>query len=412
MPDIIIIADDLSGAADTGVTFAERGYQSTVIWDGSTIPSVDILVLSTESRHMPRDKAVLRVQKAVSQLSRINESAFIYKKIDSTLRGHPVAELVAVMDGFGMSKALVAPAFPAQKRVTMSGIHYVNGLPLHQTTFGKDVPTGNVRRLFRDERNQYDVLPLGLHIVRSGKDAILKEIHDCTSNRIIAVADAETKEDLFELINAGLAAGIRLYSGSAGLAAALAQTLEYKDNAAQSRKFSHDGVGILGVIASRRDNTLLQIDYAKAVGIPVVCPETAWFLNPNTIGQSITSVLKKHLSTDGMALITSHELPDLPCKSAVICSRLAAVVKELIKEAKPAGLVLTGGDMAIAVSIELGANALTLCGEMQPGIPWGYFVDGLAHGCLVVTKAGGFGEDSALTYALSFLAAKAKVPGH
>ena len=121
MPAVIIIADDLSGAADSGVSFAEQGYQTHVVWDIKDPPPGDVLVISTESRHMTRDNAAAIVQNAALQLSKSDGSVLIYKKIDSTLRGHPAAELAAVMAGCGISKALVAPAFPAQNRTTVAG---------------------------------------------------------------------------------------------------------------------------------------------------------------------------------------------------------------------------------------------------------------------------------------------------
>ena len=314
MPEVIVIADDLSGAADTGVAFVKRGYQTLVIWDVLSVPPVDVLVFSTESRHIPRDQAVAKVRAAVSQLSNLGDPAFIYKKIDSTLRGHPAAELAVVMNGFDIAKALVAPAFPAQKRVTVSGIHYIDGLPLDQTTFGKEVATANVCELFRDGRARNDVVELGLDIVRMGEFAITQKLRDCTSERIIAVADAETMEDLSALVRAGQAEGFRLYCGSAGLAGALAQTLTCKDTATQLRDFKYKGIGILGVIASRRDNTLRQIAFAKANGIPVVCPDMAWFTNPQASVNPIVRDLQRYLSSDGMALVTAHELPFLPGK--------------------------------------------------------------------------------------------------
>jgi len=48
----------------------------------------------------------------------------------------------------------------------------------------------------------------------------------------------------------------------------------------------------------------------------------------------------------------------------------------------------------MAVGCTLDAEALWLHGELQPGIPWGTWMGGIADGMPVVTKAGGFGDDS------------------
>jgi uncharacterized protein YgbK (DUF1537 family) len=61
--------------------------------------------------------------------------------------------------------------------------------------------------------------------------------------------------------------------------------------------------------------------------------------------------------------------------------------------AKPAAaLILTGGDTAAFVLRSLGASSLELAGEVARGIPWGFVEGGVADGCVVITKSGGFGE--------------------
>jgi uncharacterized protein YgbK (DUF1537 family) len=159
----------------------------------------------------------------------------------------------------------------------------------------------------------------------------------------------------------------------------------------------------LGVVTSRRVNTVRQIEFAISQGVPVVCPDVGWFTNPEASVHSVVKVLQTQLSTHGWALLTAHELPDLPGKSAIICSRLAEVVSAMMPVIPPAGMVLTGGDIVYALSIALGTQAIRLCGEVQPGIPWGCLLGGRADGCATVTKAGGFGDDSTLVKALEFL---------
>jgi uncharacterized protein YgbK (DUF1537 family) len=51
----------------------------------------------------------------------------------------------------------------------------------------------------------------------------------------------------------------------------------------------------------------------------------------------------------------------------------------------------------MGVGRALGAEALRLHDEVQPGMPWGYWVGGIASGMPIVTKAGGFGDDGTLS---------------
>ena len=70
-------------------------------------------------------------------------------------------------------------------------------------------------------------------------------------------------------------------------------------------------------------------------------------------------------------------------------------------------MVLTGGDVAAAVSRALGASALWLEGEITPGIPRGMLEGGRLHASQVVTKAGSFGDDNALLSCISYLSREA-----
>jgi uncharacterized protein YgbK (DUF1537 family) len=85
---------------------------------------------------------------------------------------------------------------------------------------------------------------------------------------------------------------------------------------------------------------------------------------------------------------------------------LGAVAARVVRARLPAGLVLTGGDIARAVMESLGVRALQLGGEALPGIALGWAVDGVAPGLPLVTKAGGFGAPAALEQAAAAIRAE------
>ena len=101
-PAWLVIADDLTGACDTGAVFARRGLRVVVQLAAGGAPVLqdgDVLVVSTDSRYLSEDQAAQAVLTAVptAVLSAARPNCQIYKKVDSTLRGHPGAELRAVM---------------------------------------------------------------------------------------------------------------------------------------------------------------------------------------------------------------------------------------------------------------------------------------------------------------------------
>jgi len=82
--------------------------------------------------------------------------------------------------------------------------------------------------------------------------------------------------------------------------------------------------------------------------------------------------------------------------SGEAAAALAARVSRWAQRQAPRAVVLTGGATARAVIHRQAATSLRLVGELEPGIPVGQLEDGIWHGMLVVTKAGGFGHPDTL----------------
>lgn len=406
-PRVVVIADDLTGAADTGVTFAKQGAEAVVVWDVRTHVAPEVLILTTESRHLSREEAMARVHTVVARIPGLGRDGgpWIYKKIDSTLRGHPGPELAALLGSLGNVRALVTPAFPAQGRSVRAGVHTVHGVPLTETPFGSEVSSSDVLHLMASGFPEAVMRSLRLPHIRKGVAAVARELQNAEVQ--IWIADAETEADLRTLARAAAVTGtLRVLCGSAGLAQALAEILAgtfgpqtMLTPAAPSGRDADTGV--LVIAASRHPQTLAQIAAAEAAGISILRPSPEWFAD-----DADTEVEVRSLATalrSGAAVLTTAGLPTLPGRERVLCARLARTVVALLGQVRPAGLVLTGGDAAIAVSQALQAEALRLQGEVAPGMPWGTLLGGLAPGLPVVTKAGGFGDKEALLAAIRFL---------
>jgi D-threonate/D-erythronate kinase len=62
---VAVIADDLTGAADTGVQLVRAGYLTAVAFRGAPVPptkDLDAVALDTDSRAMPAGFAAKRVR--------------------------------------------------------------------------------------------------------------------------------------------------------------------------------------------------------------------------------------------------------------------------------------------------------------------------------------------------------------
>lgn len=191
----LIFADDLTGAADCAAAFLGKSREVIVALNERARLQAPVLAIDLNTRMLPEEAARAKVARAFSG-QRVRDAGILFKKIDSTLRGHVAAELRAVRAALGPGRPIViAPAFPAQGRIVRQGRIYIDGASMRR---------GNLSGL--------------------GADA----------NTI--VCDAETNADLRAIARKGLALRPRpLFVGSAGLARALAATLPRKRAAPRPR---------------------------------------------------------------------------------------------------------------------------------------------------------------------------------
>src|SRR5690625_1025492 len=134
-----IMADDLTGANDSGVQLTKGGVDTSVFLD---LPEdeeslTNGIVINTNARSLSKEGAISVTQQVGEYLKRAGY-LHIYKKMDSTLRGHIGAELQAIYKVFNPEFIFIAPAFPAMGRTTSNGIHYVNVVQIKRTEFTND----------------------------------------------------------------------------------------------------------------------------------------------------------------------------------------------------------------------------------------------------------------------------------
>jgi uncharacterized protein YgbK (DUF1537 family) len=89
--------------------------------------------------------------------------------------------------------------------------------------------------------------------------------------------------------------------------------------------------------------------------------------------------------------------------SEIIAIFLGEIAREIIKNFKINGMLLTGGDTAIKTAQSLNISGTIIYGEIQPGIPYGYFIEEQYRNIIIVSKAGGFGSEDAIFQVLNFL---------
>jgi len=378
-PRLLILADDLTGAADTAGQFAAAGLATLVCFSPAAATSAEVLSLSTHSRHLSPKDAAQAQRRALAGLGGIG--TWIYKKIDSTLRGQPAVELWAVMDTLGIERALVAPAFPSQGRTTVGGRQLVEGQPLEQTAFG-----GNSDLLQVFAAAGPLVGHLDLEAVRG------EGLAELLTAEGIHVADAAGDEDLRSLARAAAAAGVRLLCGSAGLARALRESGLLGEGMGSPALSAAPAGPALVVAGSRHSRTAEQVLELGSTGALVL-----------GLGERVVEQAAAVLGEGRNVVLGTMGLAPGDPEEVAAC--LARTTGEILCRSRAGGLVLTGGDIALAVCAVLGGTGLWLRGEVEAGIPWGLLSGGAWEGMRVVTKAGGFGGDRSLVGAVELLKA-------
>src|SRR5262249_38038623 len=130
---LTILADDLTGACDTGALFARRAAVPVTVWPAEP-SSGAVRVIDTESRTLDGMSAADRVRRAAATAP----ADRYFKKIDSTFRGRITAEVGATIHATGSAGALLCPAFPAQRRTVRDRLLLVSGTPVTETPVARD----------------------------------------------------------------------------------------------------------------------------------------------------------------------------------------------------------------------------------------------------------------------------------
>jgi D-threonate/D-erythronate kinase len=132
-----VIADDLTGAAELGAIGWRHGLCAEIVRNGRPDGAADLVCVDTDSRASEPAEAAKRAAAAAKML-RAAGAKWIYKKVDSVLRGQVTAEVEAVMKQLKLARALLLPANPTLGRTIRHGEYFLRGRPLHKTEFAQD----------------------------------------------------------------------------------------------------------------------------------------------------------------------------------------------------------------------------------------------------------------------------------
>jgi len=394
----LILADDLTGAADCAVAFGRRGHAAVVTWGEISDASdrrLPVLAYDAASRGLAAEAAAGRHADVLARLS--EPGRLLFKKIDSTLRGQPAAEtavaLAHLKSRAGAAFGVFAPAFPATGRTTVDGRVLVEGRALEEAEiWQRDHTYPNADLVDVLATAGIRSVKVKLAAVRGG-DLRATFASLAGEGDLIAACDAETDGDLRLIAEASLSASsATFFIGSAGLAHALAG-LEAGDVAAPPR-LAASASGTLIVVGSPAGASRTAARELEATGTVRHFPVAPRALLDGSAGRgSLATGVIQRLSGGGDALIEIMMDGQLDLS---LGPRLSLALADALQAVAPAigALAATGGETAAALLSRFGVNGIRLADEIEPGVSLGLTLGKLT--VPVATKAGAFGDKLSL----------------
>ena len=403
---ILIIADDFTGANDTAAQFSKFGFSSITILKFKLLKKLlkkyDVVAIDTESRVLDPKisyEILFNIGKSIKEID-ISNKILIYKKVDSTLRGNIIEEIKGLYDALNPDIIIFTPAYPKQGRTTIRGIHMIDGVPIDQTIFGKDLRTSvissNIPSIFMPIfGNNY--IHIFLEELRSNK------LFEIINNYKVISFDIENDNDIKILIEKLFKIKNKrkiIWVGSAGLAEyiayniirkkikpfliAIGSTNEITKN--QVKKFLNEYKGYLILINIK--------DLIKNFNVELkrVIIEISKALN-SSLDIIITTSYDKKQFNDSKEMVyeMNTTIKDI---GNIIAKKFGELISSIINEfgwKSFKGMFISGGDTSIAIVKQLGINSIIVKGEIETGIP---ILDYKKF--IIVTKAGGFGDKDTL----------------
>lgn len=399
---LLIIADDFTGALDTGVQLVTHGAKVRVITNPMAdlktfADETEVLVVDAETRHLSAEDAY-KVIKQITECAVAMQIPHLYKKTDSALRGNIGAELMAFMDAAGEKKLAFIPAFPEIGRCTVNGVQYIGDIPVAESVFGQDpfepVKHSEVADIIHEQSKVHT------HYASVDKTT-MKE-------NGIYVFDASSQEEL-ETIGEKLLTNDKLHitAGCAGFGTVLPKLLGWQQR--EQMVLPALDKKLLVVCGSVNPITLEQLGLAEEKGFYRYRITLEQKLHGSDWGRGgnaeLIKELKQRLAQHPYMIIDSndadgnestrqyatvHEM-SIEDVRVNISSTIGQIVSNLFDSPNLGTLLITGGDVLKQCMDWMEVYEMEPIGEMVPGIVLSRFTK---EDCsrYVISKSGGFGE--------------------
>ncbi len=333
---IAVIADDLTGAAEMAGIAWRFGLSAELLLQDSSIGKADVLIVSTDSRSLSRQKA-LEITKRITRQVQKWQPEWVYKKTDSVLRGYVAEELQIQMEILNLPRAFVLPANPSLDRTISAGEYYVQGEKIHTTGFANDP--------------EFPVLTSSVSEMLQRKAVVLSPGAILPARGIVAgeAANSEAIKHWAERVDhSWLLAGAGDF-----FEALLARNSSQQKKASISIQTPH--LYISGTAFDQRKKFIRNL---HANGGPVI-----WL--PNEMNEKWLQTAAALMQSNQKLLLAIDESTE---DAATIRKRMAATARILIEQTGVKEIFIEGGATAAAILKEMQISRLLPVEEWQRGV--------------------------------------------
>jgi uncharacterized protein YgbK (DUF1537 family) len=435
MYKLLVLADDMTGALDTGVQFVKNGIAARVFLsprlpgeepvsgekDG---PETAVLVINTGSRHRSPEDAWKIIRKC-TEAWRDRGIEYFYKKTDSTLRGNVGVELEAMMEALDIRRLPFIPAYPDLGRTTLEGRQYLEGVPIDETAIAQD-PLNPIRNslvakiISRESSLPVRILaePSEIPEVPETEREVL--VFDCESNRQLQEIGEELKKR-------GL---LRASAGCAGFAGVLIKALPFETSPLPPPESGlRPALPVLVLAGSRHPLSRSQVKYAMDRGVAGLEVEGEKLSRQDWLdsgeARNLAGQCAAILSGQGICILGTRlamepppaagkkgltgetasfpgDIREGPAQTESVSGRLGAIARKILPLSGPLCLVVFGGDTLMGITSALEYDSVVPLTEILPGVVLARG-EGPEGDGFMVTKAGAFGEEDLILLVQEYL---------
>ena len=391
---IAVIADDFTGAAELGGIGLRYGLQVEIATGvqarlspgdgpspgGDPSPmsgkTADLLIISADTRSMSEEEAGVEMERLTRALLPLNP-VFLYKKVDSVLRGHVAAEMDAHMRVLGLERALLVPANPKLERTIRDGRYFLKGKPIHESSFADDpefaIRSSEVRDMVR--RAEASVLKITDALPASG--IVVGEVTSTAD--LVAWAERLDESAAAPASDQGLTPGVTgpaFAAGASGFFTAILDKLHAENLASKQPPLysaltsGHPGLIVCGSTFEQSRDTIQKI---HRKGGPVsYMPSRLAALEPDAEAdyerwaEEVVALIRN--TGRAIVAVSPRSSVEGPRAARILRERTARLVQKVLGRTAIRELFIEGGSTAYAILQQTGLHTFFPVEEMAAGV--------------------------------------------